>query len=50
MLPIDRIELSEAMESSELRDQSESRDVLSEAMSASLGQAADSSPDWPRGL
>ena len=38
ILPIDRIELSDAMESSELRDQGESRDVLSEAMSVSLGQ------------
>ena len=48
ILPIDRIELSDAMESSELRDQSESRDVFSEAMSASLGQAAKTSPGAPR--
>jgi hypothetical protein len=36
-LPIDKIELSDAIESNELRDHSERQDVLSEAMSASLG-------------
>ena len=44
ILPIDRIELSDAMESTELRDHSDRQDGFSEAMSASLGQAAKSSP------
>jgi hypothetical protein len=48
ILPIERIELSDAMESSELRDHSDRRDVFSEAMSASLGQAANSSSGAPR--
>ena len=47
-LPIDKIELSDAIESNELRDHSERQDVLSEAMSASLGQAARSLPGAPR--
>jgi hypothetical protein len=48
ILPIDRIELSDPMESSELRDHSDRQDVLSEAMSASLGQAAKSPPGATR--
>ena len=43
-LPIDKIELSDAIESNELRDHSERQEVLSEAMSASLGQPAKSRP------